>query len=167
MKMRNEWLQEGIPSPFSTIRRVAHVVASLNFYHPSLPMVQWVEPKKILQIKGRSIEVDSIAKMYHATLNKANEIFDTLTTGISTDVPFNFNDLIDDVVSREPGYSFLADVNTLRPMRTRLIEWAVSIKDGDRFILNFNDGTPVWNTPRLERFMADALKLNQLIMFIM
>ena len=93
----DQWLQEGTPSPFSTIRRLAHYVAMLHIHQESAPKAQWIEAHKVLQLSGHNIHTDDFAKMYSQIKDAANAILHNLTNGIDASVPIDLNGIADDM----------------------------------------------------------------------
>ena len=156
------WLRTGVPSPFDTMSSLDQYCTTVAYREQHLPVVVWDPEHKSIAVKGETICLADIPKVYSAVMDRAKSLFEQMTQGIDTSLTFPYSSLVDDLNDSTPGYSFLK-TPILEQYRFKLISHLVQ---DPKYVLRMVDGNIVWNKVSTGDWMRKAQELNACLLFL-
>ena len=122
----------------------------------------WDAEYRSIAVKGETIFLADIPKVYSSVFDTAMSLFTSLTEGIETALTFPYSNVVDNLNDATPDHSFLK-TPFLETYRFRLIRHLVHTP---KFVLRVVDGTVEWNKVVAKEWMRKAQELNACLLFL-
>ncbi|KAF8425053.1 hypothetical protein L210DRAFT_3509366 [Boletus edulis BED1] len=161
------WFTEKTYSTFSRLRSLQHRASAIAYETMGLPHIWWTDTEAwmSLKYKGNSIAFSDLRDMFQDMENDLIAIWkDKILRGLP--LRADYKDLVDDPSNTDVGYSFLFEPkNTCFQDRTRLVRAVIQGQGGfSRFLLQDEDGKPIWNRSALCNWLQDYAALQKLLL---